>query len=240
MIPSIIWTILWYVGAAAGMYFLAAAVFMLTARLEKDKDGSLIIDPNSLHYRACYKCYEWRMYKIYNTKINDHVDINHVEYYQLGICSYFWRVLWSFILLPIGYTICFVGQAVKTIIYTPFMFLFGWYPWPTRESMKRCQNIFAVEVRHISFPRVWKLELKPYLVALPVLYGYAYRLSPDQTFFWSIIIFVVGITLAVLLAIQDAFYKVQASNNQKVVLVREYIKVVWRGVCPRLKVKTKS
>lgn len=239
---NVFWMVLWYIGVFIGAYFLTAVAFLLTARLEKDADGSLIIDPGSLHYRACKKCYRWRGYKVYSREANKDIDKTHVEYYQLGLCGYFWRVFWAFVLLPIGYTILFSFQTVKAVVYAPFMFLFGYYPWPTLKSMKRYGDInpAAIEACRISFPRVGKLELKPYLVVLPALYGYVYWLYPDRTLSWSIIALSMVVIPAAILVILIAFDKVQETKNQQVVLVREYAKSAWRGVCPLLKVKSES
>lgn len=239
--PSFVWTALWYAGMCVGTYFIVAVGFLLFARLEKDKDGSLIIDPKSLHYRACQKCYgcEWtRTYNIYNLEAKEYVPTTYVEHCQLGLCGYFWRVFWAFILLPIGYTILFAFQTVKAIVYAPFMLLFGFYPWPTVEIIKREGHPLVVEVKRISFPRVGKLELKPYLVILPALYGYVYWLYPDRTLSWSVMALVIGVILAAVFAVRIAFDKVQESENEPVVLVREYVKLAWRGVCLRLKVKS--
>lgn len=237
---NVFWMVLWYIGVFIGAYFLAAVAFLLTARLEKDADGSLIIDPGSLHYRVCKKCYGWRVRGVYSRETKKHIYKTHVEFYQLGLCGYFWWVFWAFVLLPIGYAILFSFQTVKAVVYAPFMFLFGYYPWPTEKSMKDNDNPFAVEVRRISFPRVGKLELKPYLVVLPTLYGYVFWLYPDRTLFWSVIALSMVVILAAVSAIWIAFNKVQESENQSVVLVREYAKSAWRGVCPLLKVKSES
>ena len=177
-IPTFIWSVLYYFGWFAGLYVFSAIVFVVCARLEKDQDGSLLVDLESLHYRACRKCYEWRehavRHSVRHSIIDDYIKIDHIEYYQMGVCGYFWRVFWAFILLPVGYTILGTWQTLKTVVYAPFMFLFGYYPWPTVNVMKRNDNIFAVEMERISFPQVGKWELKPYLVILPVLYGWLF------------------------------------------------------------------
>ena len=177
--PTIVWTALYYLGMFAGVYFLTAVGFVLFANLEKDEDGSLVIDPESLHYRACTKCYKWKMYYIcWQSDCGRYIKVNHIEYYQLGICGYFLRVFWAFILLPIGYAILGIWQTLKTVIYAPFMFLFGYYPWPTKSVMENEDTILAVEAKRIAFPRFFNTELKPYFVVPPVLYGWLFWSYP--------------------------------------------------------------
>jgi hypothetical protein len=230
-VQALVWSVLYYLGLFAGVYVLTAIGFLLFARLEKDKDGSLLVDPESLHYRACNKCYKWSM--CYD---------NHLEHYKIGICGYFWLVFWAFILIPIGYIIFGVWQILKTAIYAPFMFLFGYYPWPTLKSMQNWNgpNPFAVEVRRISFPRVGKLELKPYLVAFPSLYGWLLWSYPQTTWECTLTILVVVLVIAACYTAVVIKFKVDKSENQRVVLAREYVRAIWRGVCPLLKVSARG
>ena len=232
-VSTLVWSVLYYLGLFAGAYVLSAIGFLLFASLEKAEDGQLLIDPESLHYRACKKCYGWKMHCY-----PDPDKVSHIEYYKIGLCGYFWRVFWAFIFLPIGYAILGVWQTVKTVIYSPFMFLFGYYPWPTIEVMKREASPFAVEVKRISFPRVGKLELKPYLVVLPVLYGWLFWSYPQTTWDRTLIAFILVLVAAVISAIVVVKDKVDESKNPRVTLVREYVKASKRGICPLLKVKT--
>jgi len=232
---ALIWPVLYYFGWFVGLYVFFAVMFVVLARLEKDEDGQLIIDPDSLHYRACKKCYRWRMS---SCSYKDRVD--YIEFHQMGICGYVWRVFWAPLFLLIGYTIFGAGQTVKTVVYAPFMFLFGYYPWPTKEVMKREENPLAVEVKRISFPRIGKLELKPYLVVLPVLYGWLFLSYPQTTWNWTLIAFVVVLVMIMVSAAFWAKDKIGKSENPRVMLAREYIKTSKRSICPLLKVKTKS
>ena len=220
--PVLVWSVLYYLGLFAATYIFAAIGFMIFARLEKDESGSLVIDPNSLHYRVCSKVYEW--------------EESHIENFGIGICGYFWRVFWAFILLPIGYIIFAIFQMVKTIIYAPFMFLFGYYPWPTIESV-RYGSAFAVEARRISFPRVGKLELKPYTMVFPVLYGWLLWSYLQATLHWTYYLFIVVVAIMAVAAIYIAIAIFDESKNQRVTLVREYFNAKKRGICPLLKVK---
>jgi len=238
--PAFVWSVLYYLGLFAGIYILAAVGFLLSTRLEKDEDGQLLIDPESLHYRACKKCYGWKMHEIFQTHARDYVKVNHIEYYQIGLCGYFWRVFWTPLLLLIVYTILGAWQTVKTVVYAPFMLIFGYYPWPTIEVMKRERDLFAVEVKQISFPRVGKLELKPYLVVFPALYGWLLWSYPQTTLQCTLFTFVVALFAAVIFAIVTVKEKVDESENPRVMLAREYVKSAKRGICPLLKVKTQS
>ena len=229
-LPALVWSVLYYLGLFAGIYVLTAIGFLLFARLEKDKDGSLFVDPESLHYRACKKCYGWKMHC-------SPVKISHIEYYQIGICGYFWRVFWAFILLPIGYAIVGLFQTVKAVIYAPFMFLFGYYPWPTIQSMGD-DALLAVEMKRISFPRVGKLELKPYLVVFPILYGWLFWSYPQTTQQWTLIAFVVALVIAACFMAVVVKEKVSEPKNPRVMLVLEHMKASKQGICPLLKVKT--
>lgn len=228
--PALVWSVLYYLGLFAGIYIMTAIGFMIFARLEKDESGLLLIDSNSLHYRVCDKVYGgW--------------GINHLENFQIGICGYFWRVFWAFILLPIGWIIFIIFQTVKTIIYAPFMFLFGYYPWPSIKSMRWYiygSNIFAVEARRILFPRVGKLELKPYTVVFPTLYGCLLWSYPHATWYSTLFLFIVVIGIMAVAAIYVFIVSFNKSKNQKVILVREYFNAKKRGICPLLKVKSQS
>ncbi len=228
--PALVWSVLYYLGFFAGTYVLAAIGFLLFVRLERDRDGSLLVNPESLHYRACKKCYGWRMHEGYY----EGKKISHIEYYHIGLCGYFWRLFWT----PLFFTILGAWQTVKMVVYAPFMYLFGYYPWPTMKAMQREGNPFAVEMGRISFPRVGKLELKPYLMVFPVLYGWLLWSYPQMTWRWTLIAFAVALVIAMILAAEWVKDKVDESENTRVKLVREYVKASKRSICPLLKVKS--
>ena len=54
---------------------------------------------------------------------------------------------------------------------------------------------------------------------------------------WSVIGLVVVLAIAVIVAVFMVVEKVKESENQRVMLVREFLKTRKRGMCPLLKVK---
>ncbi len=174
---------LFYVLFAGILYTLGGLIFLLWVRLDKDENGKPFLNPKSLHY------------KITSPMLSPWEEQNKA----VGICSYY--VKFVFMLL-VGWSFVFVWQAMKTVVYAPSMFLLGYYPIPTFDSMNRCvkYNILAVDVGEIPLPRLGNAKILPIYILGPIGYLYLFILfNAAVVLYWTLgIALVIGLLSLVL------------------------------------------
>ena len=109
-----------------------------------------------------------------------------------GIYSYYLRFV--FMLLA-GWPVVLVWQTAKTVVFAPFMFLFGYYPIPTFESIRNYGdfNPLAVDVGEIPLPRIGNARVIPLYVLLPIGYLGLFLLYNTTV----ILVWTSGITLTI-------------------------------------------
>ncbi|PIR42072.1 MAG: hypothetical protein COV30_00415 [Candidatus Yanofskybacteria bacterium CG10_big_fil_rev_8_21_14_0_10_37_15] len=102
-------------------------------------------------------------------------------------------------MLLVGWPCVFLFQAGKTVIYAPFLFLFGGYPIPTFESMKNYgryyDNLAAVDVRKIPLPRIGNIRVLPIYILGPIGYAFLFFMYDNDAviFSWTLrIVLVIG------------------------------------------------
>ena len=215
---------LFYNLIAGGLYAIGGLLFLLWVRLDKDENGEPFLNPKSLHYKITGPMLSRREKK--RGTVN--------------ICSYYLRFVF---MLFVGWLVVFVFQAVKTIAYAPFMFLFGHYPIPTLESMKSaCSdecNILAVDIGEIplpriSLPRFGNVRLLPIYILLPIGYVCLFFLFDASSIITLTLICALILGLFFLL---DWF---NYTDNATVGLTREFLSSKKKKLCVILPIKEKG
>jgi len=150
---------------------------LLTAKFKKNEKSNLILDPDSWHFKLCHPMLT-REYGSYDI-------IRHKEKFDLpfNICPY---AAQFFLMLYIGWPVLILWCCLKTLVYTPFMILFGSYPIANIESMVWFSgNILAVDVGEIPLPKIRGYKIFPIYIQKFIdkkFYGYC------LSFFFNVIL----------------------------------------------------
>ena len=224
------WTYFWYgLGGLALLYFITATVFLLVARIKKDKDGNLILDSNSRHFKLSYPFLKFQPKSFIEGSLSN-----------IGICGYFFKF---FFMLYVGWPILAVLASIKTVTYLPFMLLFGFYPianhrsiYEEKHSVPFLLDVDAGEIRFLQ-PKIKGVTIFPFYAIVPLSYILAWIYYSDRTWnitFWCLVM------IAVIAAIVGAivlFFWLKETDEGNVSLFREWIGAEWNRFCPRMKLK---
>ena len=163
------WIAVKVVLAIIGLYIATAAVFMASARLKKDSNGNLILDPESWHFKTTFPMRKFDVYKV--------KDLSG----SISLCGYFYRF---FMMLFLGWPFILIWAIAKTILYSPFMILFGYYPVADLRSMYEMANDygpFGVKVEQIYLPRIYGYRIFPIYLIVPTVYWICWKFWPITT-----------------------------------------------------------
>lgn len=213
---------LYGLGGIAGLailYAVTATFFLLTAKLEKDKDGCLVLDSQSWHFKFSFPFLS-RYYP----------DSFKYLFDSMSICGYFVKFFW---MLYFGWPILVSWLTVKTLVYAPFMLSFGYYPIANLKSMsgETGDAVFWVNIGEIKWVRYF---------FFPLVYGMAWKYWPANTYLVSFWVVILVICLAALLGpffLYDKLREKSRKNEGRVSLVGEWFKAKKRRVCPLTKIK---
>lgn len=151
--------------SAISLYVITATVFLLTTKL-KDDEGNMWIDTDSLHFKITHPFYEYSFLK---ANVEEGVA-------KTSLCGYF---LEFFLSLYIAWPLIIFWQTLKTILYTPLLLMFGYYPNPFRISAMvgyGC-NPFSMELCKYRLPEVRGFKLLPFYILFPALYIYMWTIE---------------------------------------------------------------
>ena len=207
------------------LYVLTATVFLLVAKIRKDEKGNLVLDPNSWHFKISYPFIKFSKYQI--------LFLSE----KVGLCGYFAKF---FFMLYLGWPMLMVWACLKTIVYSPFMLLFGSYPIANNRSMDEAfEGPLAVEVGEIKMlkPNVLGLTIFPFYIIALLAYVFSWIYYPDTTWtvtFWCLVtIAVVVVAVAIIVGI----YRFMKTDQETVYLIKEWANSKKKKLCPKMKIK---
>ncbi|MBI2676524.1 MAG: hypothetical protein HYX21_01020 [Candidatus Yanofskybacteria bacterium] len=215
-------TILWTVVAVIfTLYVLTTTTLLLTAKFKKNEKGNPVLDPDSWHFKLCHP--------ILTRKHNSHTIIEHQNGFNLSlsICSYsadFFLMLW------VSWPVLILWSITRTIVYAPFMTLFGYFPIADIDSMVWRDFPFAVNVGEIPLPEIKGHKIFPVYVVSPIIYSAGWLYFTEVTKMVSIWSFGVAIAIAVMIVST----KLTKTNQKEVSLVREWLLAKKSKVCLKL------
>jgi len=209
----------------AVLYVVTATVFLLIARIEKDKDGILILDPESRHFKMSYPFLKFKKWQV--EELSE----------KISLCRYFAKF---FFMLYIGWPTLAVWCSLKTVAYAPFMFLFSRYPIANIRSMSNeydSNELFNVKVGHLRLLKVRGVTVHPFgpLAILAYLLSWAY--FPSSTFYFTRAIVIIITAIAVIATVVVGICWLLATDQGGVSLIREWVMAKKKGMCPPLRIK---
>ena len=145
----------------------------------------------------------------------------------------------------LGWPMLFMWCFLKTLVYGPFMFLFGLYSVASLESM-RCGRPFDVKANRVAkLPTIKGYPIFPVYIIGLVLYGLSWYFYPDTTLGRTVVIsFFLGI-----IACGFGIYYFYGFLSKKISkreldgrpsrtsLVTEWIGAKTSRLCPRVRIK---
>lgn len=237
-----------------GFYAIAAVGFFNLIRIEKDEKGNLILDLDSWHFKFAYPLKKFKIKEALNTleyvraKGIEH-DITYAQTevnvvcssFKTSICVYFAKVFW---MSYFGWPAIIVLAVLKTIIYIPFMLLFGGYPIANLTSLylglKYGKGPVSVDVGKIPLPKIFGYRIFPIYCILSLAYGTLWYFYPQGT--WSVHLWVsIPVIVALIIVVVWTFFNWTLYTDEKSVnLLREWLITKKQKVCPIMVAKPPS
>jgi hypothetical protein len=211
------------------LYVLTATIFLLVAKIERHKEGYLILDPESRHFKMSYPILKFR--KSHVSEMSGHISL----------CGYFAKF---FFMLYVGWPSIGVWCFLKTIVYAPFMLLFSRYPIANMQSMTSSSwfsdeiKLLNVEVGHLDPPEIKGLTIHPFCPLSIMAYVFCWIYFPSTALLYTTIVLVFIATLALLVGFFWSMNWFSKTDYKKVSLVREWTVAKKRKMCPLLKIKS--
>lgn len=218
------WIVLKIALTVIGLYIAAAAAFMLSARLKKDADGNLILDPESWHFKAAYP---FRKFNIYAVKYLSG---------RISVCGYFRKL---FLMLFMGWPILIALAVFKTLTYAPFMLLFGYYPIADHLSIHESWGYgdgdsagpFAVHAVKISLPEFRGYQIFPVYLIIPLAYLACWMLWPGIAAAITVTALTIAIGIVIVAGVLMFAMAINKTHSGTIGIVKEYVSSKKKGVC---------
>jgi len=204
-----------------GLYILTATVFLLTARIEKDKDGDLILDPDSWHFKLSFPFLKFSLRAVEKLSGN------------INICKY---CIKFFLMLYLGWPMLIIFICLKTIVYSPFMFLFGFYPIANLMSMS--DELMHVDVGYIKTPEIKGVPIVPFYAVAPIAYVASLIYYTNVTLVATLACLALAVLIALGVGISFTHEWLTETDEKTVSLVREWAGSKKRKFCRTMKVKS--
>ncbi len=216
--------ILWISGSVIGLYIITATIFLLLAKISKDDDGYLILDPESWHFKMAFPIARYWESNILKMHL------------RIGLCRYVMKFV---LMLYVGWPIIIIIVVLEMIVFSPIVFLFGFRITFKLEDLKGLDDgPFAVNCKRIQWiPEIRLTKIYPIYLTIPLIYFTLYYFYSEMTL--TITIWtggIIGIIIAVILIVSGIGW-IKDTDQHKVSLVRETLKSRARGFCPLMKIK---
>lgn len=202
------------------LYALTTLVVLCFARIEKEPDGTPILDTNSWHFKVAYPC---KRYDLLFIK-----DLGR-GYPKVSVCGYFWRL---FLMIWIGWPF----WALLTLFVSTVCLIFGYVATPDFKEIDRYQ-VLEMNFKKIRLPRISRFRILP--VYAFVLSGYVWLLCTQlrATLFRTLEILGMAVGFLTCLALVELVSWLRWTDQKKVSLVREMVRAKVNRWCPFMKVK---
>ncbi len=217
------WTIL---SVLALLYVVTATVLLFSAKFKKNEKGNLILDPGSWHFKLTHPLLT-RKFSLYDIKRNP-------AYFDLpsNICPY---AIEFFLMLYIGWPVLIIWLIFKTVLYLPFMIMFGFYPIADIVSMLEWGgNPFTVNVGKISLPKIGKYKIFPIHIILLATYAIGWFYNPSLTLASIIWVLSVAGGVSTIIGLGWFYNWVKKTDQKEVSLAREWLSANKNKVCWKL------
>jgi len=203
------------------LYVLTTTVLLFFAKFKKNEKDDLILDPDSWHFKLSYPILTRKFDSYDIIEYKDRFNLN------LNICSY---AIKFFFMLYVGWPLLILWSCFKTVVYTPFMILFGYFPVANIESMIEYDIPLAVNVGEILLPEIKGYKIFPIYIVLPIVYFAGWRYFFNDTMIVSLSILIAAIVFAIIIGL----VKLNQTNQKEVSLVRAWLSAKKNKVCWKL------
>lgn len=233
------WQIILYSAISlAALYAFTATIFLFLARLEKNAEGKLVVDPDSWHFKVAYPMGRAKVLEALKPDSVSNLARWQAEdilaSYRKGLCAYFFKF---FFMLYLGWPFLAVFAVLSGVVFNFFTLPFGHY---CRTLAALLQDRFVL--KRYPLPRIYGIRLLPIYFIVPLLYGTLWyffpNIVPDLTVF-LLLCFGIGILAVVVIwAIVSAISWFRRTDEKSVNVVREWVAAKKEGVCPMVEIKS--
>lgn len=207
------------------LYALTTGIVLCFAKIEKEPDGTPILDANSWHFKLAYPIQR-----------HDPYFIREISGKRISICAYFIKLFFT---LWIGWPIILVVSVMNTVIASAICLPFGrvaiadwreWYGNPDLWDMFRFEKI--------KLPAIRDYRIFPVYLVAPAVYIWLLRLNSKLTLGWTFLILKIVLVIAVVIALCTLYSLLARTDQKKVSLAREWLRAKKNRWCPLMKVRT--
>lgn len=209
-----------------GLYALTTGIVLLFAKIEKEPDGTPVLDTDLWHFKLAYPCAKYNK-RFIGGFVNGHNKIS--------ICGYFIKL---FVALWIEWPLILIISAMGTIAPSVISILFGfvvimdwriWWDGSMFEDYFRSKKVWLPAIRG---HRIW-----PIWLAAPAAYVWLLCLNLKLTLHWTFIVLGIIFTIAAGIALMTLLSWLFETDQKKVSLVRELLMAKKNKWCPLMKVR---
>ncbi len=209
------------------LYALTIGIVLLFAKIEKEPDGTPILDTDSWHFKLAYP-------------INRH-DEKFLERFsslkKISICAYFIKL---FVALWIEWPIILVISAIGTIVTSMISISFGlvtimdWRIWWEGREIVDLFRSKKVWLPTIGSHRVW-----PVWLVAPAIYIWLLCLNSKLMLQWTFTVLGAVLCIVVLIALCILCVWFSKTDQKKASLTRGWLMAKKNKWCPLMKVKVR-
>lgn len=208
------------------LYALTTGIVLLFAKIEKESDGTPILDTDSWHFKLAYP------FGRYEKEFMERLSDGRIK---ISICTYFWKL---FLALWIGWPFL----AAVTIVGSAMTCIFGNIIVPSFKDDTK-----SMEHKEFWLPRIGDFRILPAYFLPLVFYFWLLWSYPSKTwawtytaFSWTCAMFKIIIIPAVIFALFVFFLWFLVTDQKEVSLVREMVEAKMNKWCPFFKVKIRT
>jgi len=207
------------------LHIVVTVTMVLLAKIEKEPDGTPILDTSSWHFKLAYP-----------VASHDPAFIERFPEKEISICAYFAKLSTT---LYIGWPIILFLSAIGIIVFSVFSLQFGLLAiadWGIRHDARESYGDFRGE--KIWLPKVRGHRVWPICFTAPAVYVWLLWLYPQKVLHYTAVIAEIILALICFFAICALFSWFSKTDEKEVSLAREWLVAKKQRFCPLMKIKT--
>lgn len=219
----------WFLVSIVGLlvlYVVTSAIIIVSTRIEKTESGDLVIDSSSWHFKITYPFQRSEQSFFYKVRED---GISLCRY-----CSKFFWMVW------VGWPLIILFQTIKTLVYGPFLLIFGFYPVPWNLDLFETDQAHGIKCEKFPLPKIKNVRILPAYLILPAVYAWllvSLEFVRRASFYIGGILIVICVVLGIALLIGLLAEYTKNTDNKSVSLLREWAGAKKKRICPMVIVR---
>lgn len=219
------WVLVSIVGLIV-LYVVTSAVIIVSTRIEKTESGDLVIDSSSWHFKMTYPFRRSEQSFFYKVREDG-----------ISLCRYCAKFFW---MVWIGWPLIILFQTIKTLVYGPFLLIFGFYPVPWNLDLFETDQAHGIKCEKFPLPKIKNVRILPAYLILPAVYTWFFvslefvRMASLKAVVGVVVVCVV---ICIVVGIDFLAEYTKSTDNESVSLLREWTRAKKKKICPMVIVR---